>query len=85
MTTEEKAHRMLAEGRLTIDRVDPVLRLVAATCRGYSDGEVYSLGYDPRPDHEGWRCTCEASAKFRRRCSHLIALQLCVVKPKGTP
>lgn len=75
---EEKAHRLLAEGRLTIERVDG--GVIVASCRGYSGGEIYRLGFDPRDGGE-WRCTCEASSKFRRRCSHLIALQLVVVRP----
>jgi hypothetical protein len=77
-TAEEKAHRLLVEGRLTVQRVGG--GLVIASARGFSDGEVYQLGYDPKAGE--WRCTCEASRTFRRRCSHLIALQLVTVKPK---
>lgn len=77
-TAEDKAHRILAEGRLTVERAGD--GWVVATCRGFSDGEVYTLGY--RPDERRWGCTCEASSKFHRRCSHLIALQLVTVKPK---
>jgi len=76
-TAEQKAHRLLTEGRLTVERVDEV---IVASCRGFSTGEVYRLGFDPR-DGGQWRCTCEANSKFHRRCSHLMALQLVVVRP----
>lgn len=37
----------------------------------------YALGFDPGAGVAGeWRCTCDASSKFHRECSHLIALQL---------
>jgi hypothetical protein len=78
-SAETKSHRILVEGRLTVERVAD--GLVVARCRGFSDGEVYSLGYDPRNGE--WRCTCEASRKFGRRCSHLRALQLVVVRPSA--
>lgn len=71
---DTKARRLLTEGRLNVQRVDPVSRVVVAACRGDS-GEEYLLGYDPRKDE--WRCTCVA----RSKCSHLVALQLVVVKP----
>jgi hypothetical protein len=78
MSAESKAHRILTEGRLTVERVDG--GAVVASCRGYSDGEVYRLGFDPNTME--WRCTCKASSEFHRRCSHLIALQLVTVKPR---
>lgn len=68
----DKAMRLLQEGRLMIERVDPDVRYVRAKCRGDS-GEVYALGHDPAKNE--WRCTCEA----RGVCSHLIALQRVVV------
>lgn len=77
-TIEQKAHRALTEGRLVIERIHA--GVIVASCRGFSDGEVYRLGYDPRGKGQ-WRCTCDASAKFHRRCSHLIALQLVTTKP----
>lgn len=77
-TAEEKAHRLLVEGRLTVERVEG--GLIVASCRGFSDGEVYRLGY--RPDEKRWGCTCQANRDFHRRCSHLIALQLVTTKPK---
>lgn len=83
---DAKARRLLAEGRLVVERVErwPVGAppesqgtLIVARCRGDS-GNVYRLGYDPR--NQQWRCGCEA----RGRCSHLIALQLvAVVAPTG--
>jgi hypothetical protein len=75
-TKAQKAVRLLTERRLTVDRVHE--GLIIATCRGDS-GEVYRLGY--RPDKDVWACQCEASAKFRRVCAHLLALQHVVVKP----
>ncbi len=79
MTAAEKAAVLLAEGRLTVETVSK--GVIVAACKGMS-GEVYKLGYDPRGKGE-WRCQCEANAKFRRRCSHLMALQLVTVKPTG--
>lgn len=72
-----KAHRLLAEGRLTVRRLEERItgRYVYATCKG-DHGELYDLGFDPSTNE--WRCNCEA----RSRCSHLIALQLVtVVRP----
>jgi len=71
-TISKKAERILLERRLLVKRVDPGTGLVIAECRG-DTGAVYQLGYDPRNDQ--WRCTCEASSKFFRRCSHIRALQ----------
>jgi hypothetical protein len=76
---QEKAIRILAEGRLTITQVAPLRAAIMAECKGDS-GEVYLLGYDSGDDR--WGCQCEASAKFKRRCSHIAALQLVTVKPK---
>lgn len=73
MTAAEKARRLLPEGRLMIQRVDPETHLVIAQCRGDS-GEVYYLGYDPTKSQ--WRCTC---AEMKGNCSHLQALKLVVV------
>jgi len=81
-TKAQKALRYVSERRLTVEVVGDPARpgLIVASCRGDS-GEVYRLGHDPRATGGGWRCTCEASAKFRRECSHLIALKLVVVRP----
>lgn len=68
---EAKAHRYLAEGRLTIRERSG--RTVEAICRG-SDAEPYRLGY--RPD-EGWHCDCPAF----RDCAHIHALKLVVATP----
>lgn len=77
-TKRQKALRYLSEGRLEVTSVNPAARAaVIATCRG-SD-QTYSLGYD-RKDGK-WRCTCEASAKFYRECTHLVALKLVVTAP----
>lgn len=75
---DSKARRFLVEGRLTVERVGAGNGMIVASCKGDS-GEVYQLGYDAR--RREWRCTCEASRVFHRRCSHLTALQLVVVKP----
>lgn len=80
MTAEEKAQRVLREGRLTVTRVDD--HAVVACCRGFSEGEVYWLGWSAQTN---WRCTCPASTKFHRTCSHLRALQLVCVKPAQRP
>lgn len=77
---EAKAHRILAEGRLIVEKVLPHSGLIVASCRGFTDGEIYRLGYDPTARE--YRCTCEGNAKFNRRCAHLISLQLVVAKPK---
>lgn len=68
-----KSLRLLTEGRLMVERVDPGTGLVVARVRGDS-GEVYYLGHDPRNGE--WRCSC---AEMKGRCSHLRALQLVVV------
>lgn len=70
-TTLEKAHRILTEGRLTVERITD--DLVVASCVGDS-GTTYHLGYDGRKKE--WRCTCAA----RKRCSHLEALSLVVLR-----
>lgn len=74
-TAGEKAERLLAEGRLIVDRVGDPSRpgLIVARCRG-DHGAIYTLGYDP--SRAEWRCTCPEP---RGRCSHLKALQLVVV------
>lgn len=77
----EKPHRILAEGRLRVTRAvaDPRGGLVVAECEG--DTGTYHLGFDPI--EREWRCTCDASAKFNNRCSHLQALQLVVAHRAG--
>lgn len=72
----DKGRRLLTEGRLNVQIVDPNRRAaVQAECRGDS-GEVYALGFDSRRNE--WRCNCEA----RGECSHLIALKLVTVRPR---
>ena len=71
----DKALRLLVEGRLMVQEVNPVTRYVLAECRGDS-GKVYTLGHDP--GKREWRCSC---AEYKGDCSHLIALKLVVVLP----
>lgn len=81
-TKSEKALRIVAERRLTVQTVGDPTRptgLIVASCRGESEAEIYLLGYDPTK-HE-WRCTCEANSTYKRECTHLMALKLVVVKP----
>lgn len=74
-TADEKAHRLLHEGRLIVRTVgDPSHPgRIVAECRGDS-GMIYLLGYDPKAKE--WRCTCK---EVRGGCSHLKALKLVVV------
>ena len=65
---DTKGRRYLAEGRLTVTRVEG--DRVHAECKG--QGAVHRLGHDAR----GWWCSCPA----RTTCSHLVALQLVVVE-----
>ena len=75
-SAHEKGRRLLQEGRLRVLRIEKT-GLIVAECRGDS-GEVYDLGFDPGPRE--WRCGC---LEMKGRCSHLIALQLVVVRPSG--
>lgn len=70
-SADEKGRRYLTEGRLTLEHVDA--GFVHATCRG--GGAVYVLGWNG----DAWWCGCAA----RGRCSHLVALQLVVVRDRG--
>lgn len=74
---EEKAVRYLAEARVTLTKIDEERRLIVAEVRGTDT--TYFTGFDPRKNE--WACTCEASAKFHRRCSHIAALQLITRRP----
>lgn len=74
---EEKAARYLVEGRVTVTQIDDERRLIVAEVRGTDT--TYYTGFDPRRDN--WACTCEANAKFNRRCSHIAALQLITRRP----
>ncbi len=74
-TAAAKARRYVVEGRLTVLEVGP--QVVRAVCLG--DGQVYWLGWW----RGSWGCTCDAS-QFRATCSHLLALRLVVVEPRGT-
>lgn len=80
-TKEQKALRYIREGRLTVEKVGEGGRFrIMATCRG-SEGEEYQLGFDTQGNR--WGCSCTAAKQFGRRCSHLIALQFVVKKPKA--
>lgn len=72
-SSSDKARRLISDGHLTIVEVNPETGYIHATCEG-DEGKTYHLGRDPRRGQ--WRCTCRAAVSFRRRCSHLIALQL---------
>lgn len=74
-TADEKAHRLLHEGRLIVRTVgDPTHPgRVVAECRGDS-GMMYLLGYDAKKAE--WRCTCP---NMTGNCSHLKALKLVVI------
>jgi len=65
---ESKGRRCLAEGRLTVERVD--VAGIRATCRGA--GALYSLGYENGP----WHCSSRAVG----RCAHLVGLLLVCVQ-----
>lgn len=77
-SVEEKGRRLLVEGRLTLLDVGKSNGFVLAECRG-DTGAQYVLGFDPGARE--WRCTCENKG----RCSHVVALQLVTVLPKGSP
>src|SRR5262249_3529261 len=72
-TAADKSLRLLTEGRLMVQCVDPDSRLVVAQCRGDS-GAIYRLGHDPKTKE--WRCTCD---EMKGNCSHLRALKLVVI------
>lgn len=65
-----KALRILAEGRVTLKRVDP--SGIVALVRG--DAEAF---YIVTHDGTRWRCSCAAIG----RCSHGLAVQM--VAPPG--
>jgi hypothetical protein len=66
---EEKAERLLVDGRIRLVRVEPNSGLVVAKAEG--DTGTWDLGYDPKGRE--WRCNCPARV---RPCSHLLAVQL---------
>jgi len=70
---EEKARRLLAEGRLNIVRVERPHDVYEATVRGDS-ASVYDVEWNR--EAERWFCPCEA----RGLCSHIRAFQLVVVR-----
>jgi uncharacterized Zn finger protein len=66
-TVTGKAARYLAEGHVTIVRVDG--DLVDARVRG--DSGTYMVRHDPA----GWWCSCPALG----RCSHVVAVKLVTI------
>ena len=68
--TEDKARRLLTEGRLQLRSLDA--EWITATIEG--DTGAYRLGLNPG----GWWCACPART---RRCSHLLALQTVTLTP----
>jgi hypothetical protein len=76
-TLDDKARRVLAEGRLRV-RLVADDGYVIAEVRGLS-GAVYTCGYLPAEQRAG--CTCKASREFGRECYHLRALWLVVPRP----
>lgn len=71
----DKARRLLAEGRMVVRQIaDYEIR---ADCRGDS-GRCYRVTWNPA---DGWGCNCAARST---RCSHVRALQLCVLVNRGT-
>jgi len=70
-TVDQKAKRLLTEGRLTVLVVNP--EAVVARCKGDSGAE-YMLGWEGH----NWSCSCPARGS---KCSHLKALWLVTVRP----
>lgn len=70
---DQKAGRLLAEGRVRLERVAG--DLVVATVEG--DTGTYAV----ECAQASWRCNCPA----RSECSHLLAVQLVVVPRYATP
>lgn len=68
-TTAAKGRRLLAEGRVTVVRVEG--DVADAVIRG--DSGEHHVGHDPA---RGWHCSCPA----RGHCSHVHALRLVTVR-----
>ena len=69
-STETKAARYLAEGRLVVTRV--LGDTVDAVCQGTTGS--YELGHRPG---QGWFCSCPVRTDL---CSHLAALWLVTIR-----
>jgi hypothetical protein len=69
---QERALRLIADGRLVVTWVDG--EQAQAHVRGTDTTHV--TGYR----RGGWWCDCQAH-RFGRRCSHLAALQLVTLRP----
>ncbi len=70
---EDKARRLLTEGRLNVQRVDRRADIYEAIVRGDS-GEQYEARWNSGALR--WECTCPSYGI----CSHARALQLIVVR-----
>lgn len=68
-----KARRLLAEGRVTVRRLAD--DAIEANVHGDS-ARVYHVCWSPRC----WDCGCDAASI---RCSHVRAVQLVVLEPRG--
>jgi hypothetical protein len=72
-TVDEKARRLLGEGRVTVVRAE--FDEIDATVTGDS-GKAYVVVHRPG----GWRCRCVATVD---RCSHVVAVGLVTAVPSG--
>lgn len=77
-TLEDKAKRVLVEGRLQVIRIDPDGNILARV-HGLS-GAHYVCGFVTEEGRAG--CTCKASSDFGRECYHLRALWMVVSRPE---
>ena len=74
-SADVKGRRLLTEGRLRVRMAGYAGRWpIVAQVTGDS-AEVYTVAWDH--DEQKWRCTCPA----KQRCSHIVALELVVIKP----
>jgi uncharacterized Zn finger protein len=69
-SAQTKARRLCAEGRVCIRTVTDLA--ITANVRGDS-AAIYLVTWSPA----GWSCSCPALT----RCSHIGAVQLCVLAP----
>jgi hypothetical protein len=69
-TSEAKARRLLADGRVTVLRADDDTGLIVAEVQG--DSRTHRTLRQPTGR---WQCDCPAFAQFHRNCSHLLSVQ----------
>lgn len=74
-SVEEKGRRYLLEGRLTMLSIDA--RGGIAYCRG--DTGTYMVRHSLVGKKRGWQCECP-NPRPSARCSHIVALQLVLMK-----